>query len=52
MDKDIAVEQHRSRSPMDLRKNDLSVDPETGMDEVDIQKIERVYTYESSDKFL
>lgn len=37
---------------MDLQKNGLSVDPETGTHEVDIQKIERVYTYGSSDRFL
>lgn len=48
MDKGIAVDQDISYAPMDAQKNGLSVDPETGTDTVDIQKIERVYTYESN----
>ncbi len=52
MDKGIAEEQDISHVPMDARKNGLSVDPETGTDTVDIEKIERVYTYESCETFL
>jgi len=47
MDKEIAMEQDPSHAPMDPQKNGLSVDPEIGMDTVDIQRIERVYTYET-----
>lgn len=52
MDKGIAVDQDISHAPMDAQKNGLSVDPETGTDTVDIQKIERVYTYESNKTIL
>lgn len=46
MDKGIAVEPDSSHVSMDPQKHGLSVDPEIGTDTVDIQKIERVYTYE------
>ena len=52
MDKGIAVEPEISHVPMDPQKTDLSVDPEIGTDTVDVQKIERVYAYELSEKFL